>query len=94
MAMRRRLILTSTMLLAGCAVWLGYLCEEIRGQSTTDEARQADLILVPGVAVDVQGYNLNRIPIQRKIAKRTVVSHHGRFNTNDGDAKHIERFCE
>ena len=48
--MRRRLILTSTMLLAGCAAWLGYLCEEIRGQSTSDEARPADLILVLGAA--------------------------------------------
>lgn len=48
--MRRGLIYTSIGLLVACAVWLGYLCTEIRMQSTVDEAQPADLILVLGAA--------------------------------------------
>ena len=48
--MRRGLIFTSIGLLVACGVWLGHLCTEIRMQSTADEARPADLILVLGAA--------------------------------------------
>ena len=48
--MRRVFVVIFVGLLVGWGVWLARLCDEIRLQSTVDEAKPADVILVLGAA--------------------------------------------